>query len=106
MKFRKLVNEHKMRYLACSKIEKPHVAREVVALWRKMDPPGRFLSRLEGSKENEAENNRNNNTAKKNNKSDNKTKNGKKTTVDTKKDPLSGLWYEVSDKKAREKGMY
>lgn len=48
--FRRLVNEHKMRYLACSKIEKPNVAREVVELWKKLDPPGRFLSRKEEKK--------------------------------------------------------
>lgn len=59
--FRKLVCEHKMRYFACSKVEKPNVARDVVNLWRRQSPPGRFLTR-------EGEN-----------------------------------WYEVGDKKAREK---
>ena len=48
--FRKLVNEHKMRYLACSKIEKPNVAREVVDLWKKLEPRGRFLTRKEDTK--------------------------------------------------------
>ncbi|CAB9515459.1 Polyubiquitin (Fragment) [Seminavis robusta] len=43
--FRKLVNEHKMRYLACTKVEKPNVARAVVEIWRKRSPPGRFLTR-------------------------------------------------------------
>jgi hypothetical protein len=43
--FRKLVNEHKMRYLSCNKIEKPKVARDVVQLWKQLDPPGRFLTR-------------------------------------------------------------
>eukprot|EP00797_Seminavis_robusta_P004619 Sro12_g009230.1 n/a (646) ;mRNA; r:44372-46309 len=64
-----------MRYLACSKIEKPNVAREVVELWRKLDPPGRFLARKEDTT-------------------------GKKGD-----DGGSGqvVWVEVPDKKAREK---
>ena len=45
VKFRKLINEHKLRYLAASKVDKPKVAREVVQLWRQMQPPGRFLAR-------------------------------------------------------------
>lgn len=45
IKFRAMVNEHKLRYLAASKVEKPKVAREVVNLWRGMTPPGRFLTR-------------------------------------------------------------
>jgi len=49
IKFRKLVNEHKMRYLACSKVDKPKVAKELVRIWRKLDPPGRFLQRIEVS---------------------------------------------------------
>jgi len=74
VKFRKLVNEHKMRYLACSKVEKPKVAREVVHLWRKMEPPGRFLSRLD------------------------ETKRGAGSVKAT-----DNVWFEVGDKKAREK---
>jgi hypothetical protein len=72
--FRKLVNEHKMRYLACSKVDKPKVAREVVCLWRKLTPPGRFLSRHEEARRGP----------------------GSVKAADT-------LWYEVGDKKAREK---
>jgi len=49
--FRKLVNQHKMRYLSANKIEKPKVAREVVNVWKQMDPPGRFLQKKdEGDK--------------------------------------------------------
>ena len=44
IKFRKMVNDHKMRYLSCSKVDKPKVAREVVQLWRQLSPPGRFLA--------------------------------------------------------------
>ncbi|KAG7354188.1 hypothetical protein IV203_003544 [Nitzschia inconspicua] len=47
--FRKLVNQHKMRYLTCNKIEKPKVARDVVRLWKQLDPPGRFLTKNESS---------------------------------------------------------
>lgn len=48
--FRELVNKHKRRYLACSKVDKPKVAREVVEIWRGLNPPGRFLQRLNGPK--------------------------------------------------------
>ena len=72
--FRQMVNEHKLRYLAASKVEKPKVAREVVQLWRAQDPPGRFLARKD----------------------------------DSRKGPGSvkaegNVWYDVGDKKAREK---
>lgn len=74
VKFRQLVNEHKITYLAASKVEKPKVAREVVKLWRALDPPGRFLAR----------------------------------TDDSKRGPGSvkaegNVWYDVGDKKGREK---
>mmetsp|Transcript_54396 Transcript_54396/g.80708 ORF Transcript_54396/g.80708 Transcript_54396/m.80708 type:complete len:479 (+) Transcript_54396:38-1474(+) len=44
-RFRMLVNEHKHRYIAATKLDKPKVAREVMLMWRKQEPPGRFLSR-------------------------------------------------------------
>jgi hypothetical protein len=50
IKFRKLVNKHKMRYLASSKVDKPKVARELVHMWKQLDPPGRFLQRADESK--------------------------------------------------------
>ena len=43
VKFRQMINDHKLRYLAASKVEKPKVAREVVKLWRALDPAGRFF---------------------------------------------------------------
>jgi len=43
--FRDLVTRNKMRYLACSKVDKPKVARDVVNIWKKLEPPGRFLQR-------------------------------------------------------------
>lgn len=45
IKFRQLCFEHKFRYLAASKVDKPKVAREVVAIWRQQSPPGRFLTK-------------------------------------------------------------
>jgi hypothetical protein len=42
-RFRMLVNEHKPRYFAAGKLDKPKVAREVMLMWRKQEPPGRFL---------------------------------------------------------------
>lgn len=51
IRFRQLVNDHKYRYLAASKVDKPKVAREVVAIWRKLSPPGRFLTKTKGSKD-------------------------------------------------------
>lgn len=50
VRFRQLVSNHKMRYLACSKVDKPKVARDVVDIWRKLNPPGRFLQRKDESK--------------------------------------------------------
>lgn len=50
IKFRKLVAAHKLRYLAASKLDKLGVARDVVCEWRAMDPPGRFLAKLDKSK--------------------------------------------------------
>ncbi len=67
IRFRQLVNGHKLRYLAATKSEKPMVAREVVTIWRGLNPPGRFL------KQHPSE------------------------------DGKSGLWFDVGDKKAREK---
>jgi hypothetical protein len=49
IRFRQLVNEHKFRYLAASKIDKPRVAMEVVHLWRSLDPPGRYLTKTDPS---------------------------------------------------------
>ena len=47
IKFRELVNKHKMRYISSTKTEKPKVAREVVEIWMSMDPPGRFLHKVD-----------------------------------------------------------
>jgi serine/threonine protein kinase len=43
--FRALISEHKIRYASCGKNEKPNVAREVVEIWKNLDPSGRFLAR-------------------------------------------------------------
>ena len=47
IKFRKLVAAHKLRYLAATKCDKPAVAKDVVREWRAMDPPGRFLAKMD-----------------------------------------------------------
>jgi hypothetical protein len=48
--FRKLVEDHKVRYLTSSRPNKPRVAMSVVHLWRSLTPPGRFLqARSEGN---------------------------------------------------------
>jgi len=44
--FRQLVKQHKIRYIAAAKVDKPNVAREVVKLWRALVPPGRFLMKV------------------------------------------------------------
>jgi hypothetical protein len=49
IRFRQLVNEHKLRYLAASKVDKPKVAMEVVQVWRSLDPPGRYLTKTDAS---------------------------------------------------------
>lgn len=45
IKFRQLVNQHKLRYIAATKADKPKVARDVVHIWRAQEPPGRFLTK-------------------------------------------------------------
>mmetsp|Transcript_20010 Transcript_20010/g.36740 ORF Transcript_20010/g.36740 Transcript_20010/m.36740 type:complete len:832 (+) Transcript_20010:304-2799(+) len=75
IKFRKLVAAHKLRYLAASKSDKPGVARDVVREWRAMDPPGRFLAKMDK-------------------KSGGGSGGGEDDAV---------IWHDVGDKKAREK---
>jgi len=77
IRFRKLVNEHKLRYLSSNKVEKPNVARDVVEIWRNLQPPGRFLARCNEKK-----------------------KDGKK---DSPENGNEDAWFEVGDKRAREK---
>mmetsp|Transcript_34548 Transcript_34548/g.83411 ORF Transcript_34548/g.83411 Transcript_34548/m.83411 type:complete len:836 (+) Transcript_34548:435-2942(+) len=82
--FRNLVNQHKMRYLASSKIDKPKVAKEVVQIWKSLTPPGRFLQKKEPS----ASGNSPPSPSSDASKSDGST---------------DSAWVPVSDKKAREK---
>jgi hypothetical protein len=75
VKFRLMVNgPNKLRYLAASKSDKPRVASDVVKLWRELDPPGRFLARRDTSRK------------------------GPGSVKDK-----ANVWYDVGDKKAREK---
>jgi len=50
IRFRQLVNEQKLRYLAASKVDKPKVSTEVLQIWRALNPPGRFLTKTDASK--------------------------------------------------------
>lgn len=47
IKFRALVEQHRDRYLNASRVDKGKVVAEVVQMWRKMSPPGRFLTLTE-----------------------------------------------------------
>ena len=92
IKFRKLVATHKLRYLGASKSDKPSVAWDVVREWRALDPPGRFLAKMEkGKNSDEAA------FAKRMK----KKKGGKDGEDDDGEQPV--LWHDVGDKKAREK---
>lgn len=79
IKFRQMVGEHKVQYFAASKVQKPQVARLVVKKWRELDPPGRFLIRKDEPKKNSP------------------------STSGARNASNEGVWYEVGDKKAREK---
>lgn len=81
IKFRKLVATHKLRYLAATKADKPSVARDVVKEWRSMDPPGRFLAKVDGSED------------------DSNCNSG----LDDSDRGGNAVWYDVGEKKAREK---
>eukprot|EP00986_Skeletonema_menzelii_P012203 scaffold6619_cov146-Skeletonema_menzelii.AAC.9 len=103
IKFRKLVAAHKLRYLAASKSDKPNVARDVVKEWRGMNPPGRFLAKMdvkmmislnlitvEEIKEEAAQDAA-------------AASSGVDGNGVTKKKKEKVYWYDVGDKKAREK---
>ena len=49
VRFRDIVKEHKLDYMRAKKVDKPKVAVAVVRLWRKLDPPGRFLEQTSGT---------------------------------------------------------
>ena len=50
IKFREMVRQHKLRYLAAKKVDKPKVAVDVVRMWRSLSPPGRFIEPTRGTK--------------------------------------------------------
>lgn len=84
IRFRKLVAAHKLHYLAASKFDKLSIARDVVREWRGgMDPPGRFLARMDNAKRVIPPRRR-------------------RPAGDDADDPPS-LWFDIGDKKAREK---
>ena len=45
IRFRKLINEHKLRYRAAKRKEKPNIGKNIVKIWRNLQPPGRFLAK-------------------------------------------------------------
>lgn len=47
--FRRIVNENKDDYFHAPKSEKPWIAERVVQIVRNLDPPGRFLSPVDGA---------------------------------------------------------
>lgn len=50
IKFRELVRQHKLRYMAAKKVDKPKVAVEIVKMWRALTPPGRFIEPTPGTR--------------------------------------------------------
>ena len=42
--YRNLLAHYKVEYISASKVDKPKVSREVVKIWRNLEPPGRFLA--------------------------------------------------------------
>jgi hypothetical protein len=49
LKFRRFTEAYRERYKQASKVDKTTIAAEVVAAWRNLDPPGRFLTRTDSS---------------------------------------------------------
>ena len=92
VKFRKLVAAHKLRYLAATKADKPSVARDVVKEWRSMDPPGRFLAKVDGSSAEDDDTTNYDNSGGGIDDSDRGSGNNN-----------IAVWYDVGEKKAREK---
>ena len=42
-RYRKMVEDRKLEYVNCKRLDKPLVALEIIRLWRAQLPPGRFL---------------------------------------------------------------
>jgi hypothetical protein len=42
-RYRKMVEDQKLNYVNCKRLDKPLVALEIIRTWRSQDPPGRFL---------------------------------------------------------------
>ena len=48
-RYRKMVEDRKLEYVNCKRLDKPLVALEIIRLWRAQLPPGRFLKMDEKS---------------------------------------------------------
>jgi hypothetical protein len=42
-RYRKMVEDRKLSYVNCKRLDKPLVALDIIRTWRSQDPPGRFL---------------------------------------------------------------
>ena len=96
VKFRNLVASYKSGYNEAPRWKKAGIAREVVTKWRSLDPPGRFLARIE--KTNEAGEQRGEEES---NGDGSKGRGEKKKQKD-----IQSLWYEVGEEKAHEKTLH
>jgi len=47
--FRRMIEQHKAIYLAAPRRHKPQIAMALVAKWKALDPPGRFLTKSKSS---------------------------------------------------------
>ena len=92
VKFRKLAERNKQRFKLAKRGTKNDVAMDLVRKWRAMDPPGRFLAKMEGgdsqqSQEQEQQEEDSNNAGDDDNGSSNETE-------------MTTLYYDVGDEKA------
>ena len=101
LKFHSLVASYKSGYNDAPRGKKAGIAREVVTKWRSMDPPGRFLARMEkttADAKNEAGEQRCEEES-------NGDGSGGRREKKKQKD-IQSLWYVVGEEKAHEKTMH
>ena len=93
VKFRSLVASYKSSYNDAPRWKNAGIAREVVMKWRSLDPPGRFLARMDAKKEAGEQEESN---------GDGSGGRGEKK----KQKDIQSLWYEVGEEKAHEKTLH
>ena len=98
LKFHSLVASYKSGYNDAPRWKKAGIARELVMEWRRLDPPGRFLARMDktmaDAKKEAGEQKESN--------GDGIGGRGEKK----KQKDIQSLWYEVGEEKAHEKTMH